>query len=814
MKNIIHKMIYKSVTIKTAITVLLLFLFLNSYSQMTTIPSGAFIVNMGVLPQTRQNAIVPYGMLYDMLSRGVPVHWVINTSKAKDGIDFSYGGTDFRGGPFIIEAQYRTTDVNTRIAYWQSRGVIGVTTTSPVTVPVYLTFSNLPNWTLDDMNGQLYLPGFHNAEIPDSAYGGDDKEGWKSPAELTCCDDIYVMPHAEPEWAEHYQLYDYITNCRGAMVTGCKAGSQFSDMWDNSTLDGDPVDHNQQTNFLCNKSGPHDDAGTYNSLLWPHDNGTPPYSYDYAGEPVMQFMGILDNATFNGAEQVYMPAAGSGGWYPTTHVGVFDPDHPDAQNSLGPAYRAAILVYGPAFAVDTFGKFMILASHRPFGDDDSPTPEQVATTRAFFNFSFLNAWELAILPTINNLPDTLSAGNPAGYTLSYTVPPHADPLWYHSEWSTDCGGTFLPNSSANPVTYIPPVTPVAVQCSIKVVIEDLCHVKSFNTVMVWVQCKIRMTPTVTQPTCHGLSNGSISMHITGDVTPFSWSWTRSNPAGGPVSGTDTIITGLSAGTYTINITGGSGCTGTFTVLVSEPPLLTASASASSISCFGGTGTVNLTAQGGTIPYSYDWADLSGTNDPEDRTGLSAGTYTVTVTDSKGCTATTSAVVSGPSGSLVLSGTQTNISCFGGSNGAIDITVTGGTSPYTYSWNGGVTIPDRNGLTAGSYTVVVTDAKGCTATQSFVITQPPLLTVNRNFINPQCHNEGSIDVIVTGGTPPYTYDWSDLNPPPAEPEDRTGLTAGTYSVIVTDANGCTGNISATLNQTAFPPCDPEDINHPN
>jgi len=767
-------------------------------------------VNMGVLPQTRQNALVPYGMLYDMLSRGVPVHWVINTSKAKDGIDFSYGGTDFKGGPFIIEAQYRTSDVNNRISYWQSRGIIGVTTTAPVTVPVYLTFSNLPNWTLDDLNGQLYLPGFHMAEIPDSAYGGDDKEGWKSPSQLTCCDDIYVMPHAEPEWEEHYQLYDYVRNCRGAMVTGCKAGSQFSDMWDNTTLDGDPVDPNQQTNFLCNKSGPHDDAGTYNSLLWPHDNGTPPYSYDYAGEPVMQFMGILDNATFNGAEQVYMPAAGSGGWYPSTHLGVYDPDHPDAQNSLGSAYTAGILIYGPAYGVDTNGKVMILASHRPFGDGSSPTTAQVAAARAFFNFSFLNAWELAVMPSINNLPDTLSAGNPAGYVLSFSLPPHANPSWYHAKWSTDCGGTFLPSDTSNPVTYIPPATPVPVQCSVKVAIEDICHVKSFNTIMVWIRCKMAMTPTVTQPSCHGLSNGSVSMHITGETPPYSWSWTRSNPSGGPVSGTDTVLTGLSAGTYSITITGGSGCSGTFTFLVVDPALLTITADTTNITCFGGSGTIDVTALGGTAPYTYNWADLPGTNDPADRMGLAAGTYSVTVTDSKGCTASTNAVISGPSEALAISETHQDITCFGYHNGSIDITVTGGTPPYTYHWNDGVTSQDRNGLAATHYLVVVKDAKLCEASIGVDILEPEdlFISVNKGMT---C-DTGFIDVTVTGGTSPYTYDWADLTPPPAEPLDRHGISQGTYTITVTDSKNCIKTLQVELLRTSYPPCDPEDINH--
>ena len=115
---------------------LLLFSAVTAFAQPETIPSGSFIINMGVLPQTAGNALKPYGMIYELVKdHAVPVKWVINTAKAKDGIDFSYNGIDYRGGPFIIPAPFRTGAVNGRIAYWQSQGVVGITTTAPITVP-------------------------------------------------------------------------------------------------------------------------------------------------------------------------------------------------------------------------------------------------------------------------------------------------------------------------------------------------------------------------------------------------------------------------------------------------------------------------------------------------------------------------------------------------------------------------------------------------------------------------------------------------------------------------------------------------------
>ncbi|HNW90698.1 MAG TPA: SprB repeat-containing protein [Bacteroidales bacterium] len=820
MKKIIYPRSYKSSAIKTAICLLLLINGFSSYSQSvpTTIPAGSFIINMGIVPQTQANSLYPYGMIYDQLKHfRTPIDWVINTSKAKDGTDFTYGGTDFKGGPFIIEAKYRTAEVNANIAYWQSLGVQGVTTTSDVTVPLFCTFWNAPNWTMDLQNGQLYTPAFTYAKIPGEAFGGYDKSGWKLPSQLNCCDDVFAMPHADPTWATHSNLIVFNANCRSGIWLGCHAGSAEEDLFN-------PADPNVQMNFLCNKSGPATSCSPdycENALiLWGnHGNGTPPYSYDYAGEPIMQFMGSLDAATLNGSEQIYIPAAGSGGWRSTTHLGVYDPDHPQALG--GGAYTAAELAYGPAFGDTSRGRVMMEACHSVA---KGTSPEQCAGMRAFFNFAWLVTWEKAVIPQISNLPDTLSAGNTSGYQLSYTIPAGANPAYYHPTWYSTCGGTFIPNNTVSPVTYMPPVTPQATACSLSVEIKDDCNRVTFDTHIIWVKCKLYMTPTITTPSCHGLANGAISMAITGGDPPFSWSWTRTNPAGGPVNGTGTNITGLSSGTYEIAVSVATGCSDTFTVFVPEPEVLTASSTTTNVLCFGGTGTINLTAQGGTTPYTYNWADIPGTIDPEDRSGISAGTYSVTVTDSKGCTATNTAIVSGPSATLAISGILTNVSCYGGNNGAIDITVTGGTSPYTYSWNGGITTQDRTNLTAGSYSVVVTDANGCTKLQSFTVTQPAALNLSTIVTQPTCPpgaqqygNNGAIDLSVTGGTQPYAYSWTASSggivpPGQATNQDLTLLVAGNYSVTVTDNKGCVKSTSVTLTNLNPNPVQPNSINH--
>uniref|UniRef100_UPI002611C4BA T9SS type A sorting domain-containing protein n=1 Tax=Flavobacterium sp. TaxID=239 RepID=UPI002611C4BA len=212
-----------------------------------------------------------------------------------------------------------------------------------------------------------------------------------------------------------------------------------------------------------------------------------------------------------------------------------------------------------------------------------------------------------------------------------------------------------------------------------------------------------------------------------------------------------------------------------------------------VSCFGGTnGTINLTPTGGTSPYTFNWG---GGVTTEDRTGLAAGTYSVTITDNNGCTGTVSGITVTQPGAAV-SGTTvvTNVSCNSGTNGTINLTPTGGTSPYTFNWGGGITTEDRTGLAAGTYSVTITDNNGCTGTVSGITVTQPAAAVSGSTVvtNVSCNSgiNGAINLTPTGGTGPYTFNWGGG----ITTEDRTGLAAGTYSVTITDNNGCTGTVS--------------------
>jgi hypothetical protein len=296
---------------------------------------------------------------------------------------------------------------------------------------------------------------------------------------------------------------------------------------------------------------------------------------------------------------------------------------------------------------------------------------------------------------------------------------------------------------------------------------------------------------LTHVTCNGQTNGAINLTPSGGTAPYTYYWV------GGVTTEDR--TGLSAGTYTVTAADINNCTATVFSSVTQPAPVSGTTVVTNVACFGGSnGAINLTPTGGTAPYTYNWLPSGPTT--QDRTGLVAGTYQVVVTDINGCTATVSATVTQPSAAVSGTTVVTNVACFGGSNGAINLTPTGGTGPYTYNWlPSGPTTEDRTGLVAGTYQVQVTDINGCTATVSASVTQTPTPVSGTTVINNiSCSGgaNGIINLTPSGGTGPYTFNWLPSGP---TTEDRTDLVAGTYQVQITDINGCTATVSTTLTE---------------
>ncbi|MEO5641835.1 MAG: T9SS type A sorting domain-containing protein, partial [Bacteroidia bacterium] len=241
-----------------------------------------------------------------------------------------------------------------------------------------------------------------------------------------------------------------------------------------------------------------------------------------------------------------------------------------------------------------------------------------------------------------------------------------------------------------------------------------------------------------------------------------------------------------------NITDNNGCVATTTITITEPTAVVATSSATAILCNGGTSTVMVVATGGTSPYTG-----TGTF-----TVNAGGPYSYNITDNNGCVSTTTITVTEPT-AISVSATSVDVSCFGGTDGAIDLTVSGGTSPYTFDWNSGAfTTEDLTGIPAGSYVGVLTDANGCTDGGTFVINEPFAIvaTVTSATDPSTCSGtDGAIDITIAGGTPGYTFLWSNA----ATSEDITSLSSGAYSCTITDANGCTQSANATLNDPNAP-----------
>ncbi len=297
----------------------------------------------------------------------------------------------------------------------------------------------------------------------------------------------------------------------------------------------------------------------------------------------------------------------------------------------------------------------------------------------------------------------------------------------------------------------------------------------------------------TEVSCNGGTNGSASVSVTGGTGAYTYSWS-------PAGGTAPMASGLAAGTYTVTVTDANLCQTTQSFTITEPATLVANtATQTNVSCNGGSnGSATVNVSGGIPGYTYLWAPSGGT--AATATGLAAGTYTVTATDANGCTATQSFSITQPTALVANAAAQTNVSCNGGSIGSASVCATGGTVAYTYSWSpAGGTAATASGLAAGTYTVTVTDANLCQTTQSFTITEPTTLVANPAAqTNVSCNGgtNGSASVSVTGGTGAYTYSWS---PAGGTAATASGLAAGTYTVTVTDANGCMATRSFTITQ---------------
>jgi gliding motility-associated-like protein len=393
----------------------------------------------------------------------------------------------------------------------------------------------------------------------------------------------------------------------------------------------------------------------------------------------------------------------------------------------------------------------------------------------------------------------------SGGTAPYT--------WQYQATSTDCSscplGQCMPPICNGTVvhtwttfatgTTVPPPTPTT--DTIRVT-DGNSNSLVINSIASLPQCSPCPTLTITtsnivEVLCFGGTTGSFSASTTGGASPYNYTL---------INGATTIVTysnvtgsqsftGLAAGTYTLNVKDNNNCTGTTTVIISQPAsAVTASITGSTnANCGQSNGSATASGSGGTGTYTYSW----NTNPVQNNaiaSSLSPGNYTVTVTDATSCTATASVSISNIGGPTLQ--TSSTIATCGVNNGTATVHATGGSGTYTYSWNTTPVQTDSTAinLAAGNYTVTVSDGS-CTASTSVTVQSSSTLSLTTHTTNANCNQaNGTATVIATGGTGTYFYTWN-TTPVQTNPT-ATNLAAGSYTVSVNDGN-CTVIANVTI-----------------
>lgn len=307
-----------------------------------------------------------------------------------------------------------------------------------------------------------------------------------------------------------------------------------------------------------------------------------------------------------------------------------------------------------------------------------------------------------------------------------------------------------------------------------------------QTIIIREPAAISISRTLTNVRCNGESDGSAVILASGGAGTLAYSinggfsWQSSN-----------VFNNLNAGEYTVMVRDAGGCMGTISFVIEEAPRINALLSILNVQCHGAkSGEVNFTAAGGKAPYQYS---IGGAYQSSGRfTGLSGGNYIYYIKDANNCNTTGEFILFEPT-ALSVTAIAADVSCAGGNNGVINLTVAGGMAPYTYEWSNGANTEDIFNLRAGTYSVAITDDYGCRESRSYTLNQPSQPIVINGVVTDGNGTLGKVDITVTGGVPPYRFYWSNN----ATTEDISELLPGNYTVTVTDANLCVATSTFTV-----------------
>lgn len=318
---------------------------------------------------------------------------------------------------------------------------------------------------------------------------------------------------------------------------------------------------------------------------------------------------------------------------------------------------------------------------------------------------------------------------------------------------------------------------------------------TFN-VVVPSQSNLTVTATTQDVTCGGQSTGSILLNASQGITPYVYTW--ANNLGSAAS-----LTNIPAGAYQVTVSDATGCIVIFNDTVVELSNLTGTMNGTDVLCNNTqTGNLEISATSGVTPYTYQWVGTSNTGTYV--TSVGPGTYSCIVTDGLGCTDTVSTVLAVTD--LSATASTSNPLCYGTNTGSVTVVASGGTGPYTCDWAGSTASNTvLSGLGEGSYSVVVTDAYGCSTAASASVNEPAAWVVSAAVTPAIFGTDGAIDLTVNGATGPYTYSW-DNN---ASTQDLNNIDGGTYVVTITDSLGCTYSDSIVVNSIVG--LDIQDLN---
>lgn len=406
---------------------------------------------------------------------------------------------------------------------------------------------------------------------------------------------------------------------------------------------------------------------------------------------------------------------------------------------------------------------------------------------------------------------TVTDVNGCTYTDAATVTEPTPVTSTISMTSASCNGyndgtaTVTPAGGMGNYTYAWSTTPTQtdsiatnlVAGSYTVTVTDANGCTKTNTVSVTQPNGMTLTMSRTPVTCNSGNDGTATVAVTGGTGIYSYAWSA-------FANNASTATGLMAGWHSVTVTDANGCLKVDSIEVLEPDTLTVTLTGTAVSCFGGSdGTATATPAGGLGGYTYAWS-TTPVQTTQGATGLLTGTYTVTVTDGNGCTATGSVFINQPADGVTTAMSDTPVNCNGGSDGTATVSAIGGAGNYTYLWNNTQTGATATGLQAGTYTVTVTDQNGCFVTDQVTVSQPSAITVIVGQMSTSCFggSDGRATVAASGGVPNtnggYTYVWN--SSPVQTSSTAVGLNGGqTYTVTVTDQNGCTATSSVTISQ---------------